>query len=54
MTDMIYILRASDKNCLLATRLHMARYPNRQPSKCEFKKLMRRFDQNSSNFTLLK
>lgn len=45
MVDMVYVLGASDKNCLLATRIYMQRYPERrQPSKKSFERLMERFD----------
>lgn len=46
MTDLIYMLGASDKNCLLAVGLHRACYRSRrQTTKCGFEKLMRCFDQ---------
>lgn len=53
MVDMVYVLGASDNNCLLATRLYLERYPDRrQPSRKSFQKLMNRFNRTGSvNYT---
>lgn len=45
LIDMVYVLGASDKNCLLARRIYRERFPaRRQPSKQAFENLMNRFD----------
>ncbi|KAL1505143.1 hypothetical protein ABEB36_004766 [Hypothenemus hampei] len=44
LVDMIFILGASDRNCLLATRLYGQSYPERrQPGKRVFQNLLDRF-----------
>ena len=44
LVDMVFILGASDKNCLLATRLYNQAFPERrQPRKEAFEKLLDRF-----------
>lgn len=44
LVDMVFILGASDRNCLLATRLYRETYPDRrQPRKEALEKLMDRF-----------
>jgi hypothetical protein len=49
MVDMVYILGECHGNCLLATRLYKARYPERrQPTKRAVNKLRQRFDANGS------
>lgn len=49
MVDMVFVLGASDKNCLLATRIYLERYPNRrQPNRRAFEKLMERFQTTGS------
>lgn len=49
MVDMIYVLGASDKNLLLATRIYHQRYPQRrQPSVRTFRKVMDRFDNSGT------
>lgn len=49
LINMIYILGASDKNPLLATRLYHEKYPDRrQPDRRAFRKLMERFERTGS------
>lgn len=49
MVDMIYVLGASDKNSLLATRIYKERYPERrEPDKKAFVNLMERFESTGS------
>lgn len=49
MIDMIYVLGASDKNCLLAARIYHQRFPERRtPTKQSFAAVMERFDRTAS------
>lgn len=49
LVDMIFVLGASDKNALLATRIYQQRFPDRrQPHKKVFQKVMERFETTGS------
>ena len=49
MIDMIYVLGASDKNCLLAVRIYHEKYPDRrQPHRSAFERLRQRFDETGN------
>ena len=44
LIDMVFVLGASDKSCLLATRLYYKAFPERrQPRITTFEKLLERF-----------
>lgn len=49
LTDMIFVLGASDKNCLLAQRIYQQKFPDRrQPRKETLENLLQRFTRTGS------